>query len=240
MQLATSSHGEYSAPRSMEGKLLSAPWTRSGWPQGSNGMQTPPGEVLLTPSLVLAARPMIPPGRVRPKILPSDGACLFTFQSTTVGCTKTRPARARADTEMRIIYRWHNYLGFPPAGSGRGWCTLLSVLSQKGTHNIPVVSTHGETVNQASATLCNIWRGEAPCGETPAAAHPRNVGSWRIYWADPGSSEPSPVLPWLLSSSLTSSPRNQQLFLPTFLLHLLVSSPAAFSLQGWWRRTRSW
>lgn len=224
----------------MERKPLSAPWTRSECPQGFSGMQTPKEEGFLTLSLVLAARALIAPGRVRPKILPSDGTCLFTFQSTAVGCTKTRPARARANTEMRIVCRWHNYLGFPPAGNGRGWCTLLSVSSQKGTHNIPVVSAHGEIVNQASATLCSIWHGEAPCGETPAAAHPRNVGSWRIYWADLGSSEPSPALPWLLFSSSTSSLRNQQLFLPTFLLHLLVSSPAAFSLRGWWRRTRNW
>lgn len=240
MQMASSSDGEDSAPMCMERELLSAPWTRSVCPPGPDGMQTPTGKGLLTLSLVLAARAMIAPGRVSPKILPSDGACLFTFQSTALGWTKTRPAGARANTEMRIICRWHNYLGFPPAGNGRGWCTLLSVLSQKGTHNIPGVSTHGEIVNQASATLCNIWRGEGPCGETPAAARPRNAGSWRIYWADPGSSEPSPVLPWLLSSSLTSSPRNQRLFLPTFLLHLLVSSPAAFSLRGWWRRTRNW
>lgn len=238
--MQTSSDGEDSAPTSRERKLLSAPWTRSGCPQGSDGGSDPNGRGALPPSLVLAARAMIAAGRVRPKIVPSDGVCLFTFQSAAVGCTKTRPAGARAKTEMWIICRWHNYLGFPPAGNGRGWCTLLSVSSQKGTHSIPVVSTHGEIASQASATLCSIWRGEAPCGETPAAARPRNVGSWRIYWADPGSSEPSPVLPWLLFSSLTSSPRNQQLFLPTFLLHLLVSSPAAFSLQGWWRRTRSW
>lgn len=75
----------------------SAPWTRSRRPRGSDGTQTPRCEVLLTPGCRSwdATRQGKTQGPSIKWSLPFQ-----TSEQNTVGCTKTKPASARANREM--------------------------------------------------------------------------------------------------------------------------------------------
>lgn len=102
------------APTSTRGTSLSAPWTRSFRGPTTRG-PLPGAPHHMWPWLRCPWAGKEPGSFTIKQSLP-----LQIPKEDSLGCTGYRPASTRANGEMWIIWRWNNYLGFPPAGNGRG------------------------------------------------------------------------------------------------------------------------
>lgn len=135
--------------------------------------------------------------------------CLYPdrLQSTNLTCANSYFCLLKLMSHMINCHTLHcldkvqgykqgrTYQDFLPACSGKDWCRPPSVLNQKETRSIPVVSVHDGFAGLASATLCSKLHAAALSGVKPEAGHPRTEELWHSCWADQDSLTLSPAPP---------------------------------------------